>query len=236
MADLKHYIIAFTDNKGNAKIHDGWIDIQALEKVAGMDDVDDDPDGDIKAFLLCDYFSMDKVEDALSLDCFEGAILKEAQARPVEQQEVGREGGLILNRAIRRWDIEEGTVDPLPNEPVYDLTIKGEGSQIYIDILPAGLPTPEENESMPQLSLFIEINGGLPCVHIHGDVYGDMIQTIYGTSDGEIIVRPADGDCQDCLHVDSSYEPDPVEVANEIQSIKEENARQNAEQTMPTEK
>ena len=42
----------------------------------------------------------------------------------------------------------------------------------------------------PQLSVCLEINHGLPCLHLYSDVYdGEALLTVFAVAKGELIVR-----------------------------------------------
>ncbi len=51
--------------------------------------------------------------------------------------------------------------------------------------------TPQEfdDKKLNGLDLFIEVNEGVPCVHISNDPYGDMVLSIFGTKEGLLVRR-----------------------------------------------
>lgn len=110
-----------------------------------------------------------------------------AERRPGAQQ-------VLFQGPVRDWRLEEG-VDPeeLDAESLrsWQASVKRNGSQLYVDIAPPHA-TPEEVEGADQLALFVEVNDGVPCVHISNDCYGDQVLTVYATRDG-LYLRPDDG-------------------------------------------
>ena len=74
----------------------------------------------------------------------------------------------------------------------FQVSVKKSGCQLYVDIaLPHG--NPEESAGSDQLSLFIEVNEGLPCVHVTNAMYGDQLVSIFGTSKGLFLRREHSG-------------------------------------------
>ncbi len=89
------------------------------------------------------------------------------------------------------WRVLEGEdLADLPehHRTAYALDIKRSGHQVYVDI---AVPhqEPDELDGTDQMSLFIEVNNGRPCVHISNDRYGDQVLTVFATRDG-LYLRP----------------------------------------------
>lgn len=84
------------------------------------------------------------------------------------------------------WRVQEGTpLEELPPEAQrrFEGRVARSGSQLYVDIsLPHGAP--EDIDGTDQLSLFIEINEGKPCVHVTNHLYGDQALTLFGSAEG----------------------------------------------------
>ena len=232
MSKLAHYIIGFTDNKGEPKIHDGWIPEQDIHKQDGLKKV--------KSQLLCDYFSLDSDEQAQNLDAFEDARVIAAQANP-QAHVIDQNAGLaipppesvVLSKTIQRWDVDQGEKNALTNEPQYNVVIKESGSQIYIDVTPAGVNMDdiEKIENLPQMSIFLEINHGLPCIHLHGEIYGDLAQTIFAEPNGKLGVRPGDA-AGNVEQRPKFYEPNIQAMIDFIEQAKSENESSVKEEKM----
>lgn len=89
----------------------------------------------------------------------------------------------VFSGSISDWEKEEGVLEDGDARPDYDLSIKRNGSQFIVDVTPKG-STQETLAGKPQLSLFVEVNRGVPCVHVSNDLWGDQLLTIFGLSSG----------------------------------------------------
>jgi hypothetical protein len=88
------------------------------------------------------------------------------------------------------WAVAENA-DSLPEHrrsARYVATVNRDGHQLYLDVAPAH-EAPEDIKGKPQMTLFVEVNEGLPCVHISNDRYGDQVLTVFMTEDG-LYLRP----------------------------------------------
>ncbi len=99
--------------------------------------------------------------------------------------------GKLYRGPFLDWRVQEGT--PLSELPAHQRTafeveVARNACQLYVDI---SLPhsSPEELEGTAQMSLFIEVNEGRPCVHLTNDRYGDQVLTVFATADG-LYLRP----------------------------------------------
>lgn len=87
---------------------------------------------------------------------------------------------------------------------------------IEVVVKPAGLP-----DAIAQvgdcLSFFVEINGGVPCIHISNDVMGNQMMAVFATREG-LLVRESEGKF---IHMNrTSYEDSPV-----LERVASENAK-----------
>ncbi len=128
---------------------------------------------------------------------------------------------LLLRQTIVRSSVMDGSAEALHNEPQYELSVTqhaGEGA-LSVAIAPP-CTSPEQIDGLPQLSLHIEINQGLPCVHLYGNTaYGEVVQSIFADCDGLLHTRP--GDASESLQpVPKMYLPDAVEVADRFDRIR----------------
>lgn len=96
---------------------------------------------------------------------------------------------VLFQGPMTDWRIQEGE-DPeeLGAKALrrFEGRLTRSGSQFYFDI---ALPhaNPDDVTETDQLSLFIEINNGRPCVHVTSDLYGDQAVTIFGTERGTLL-------------------------------------------------
>ncbi len=109
-----------------------------------------------------------------------------AERKPGAQQ-------VLFQGPVRDWRLEEGA-DPreldAEAQRSWQASVKRSGSQFYVDIAPPHA-VPDDIEHADQMSLFVEVNDGVPCVHITNDCYGDQVLTVYATRDG-LYLRPDD--------------------------------------------
>lgn len=97
----------------------------------------------------------------------------------------------VYRGPMRDWRLQEG-VDtaavPAHHQTAFEVRVQREGHQLYIDIAPPHAQ-PDDVQGTDQLSLFIEVNEGRPCVHVSNDCYGDQVLTLFSTRDG-LYLRP----------------------------------------------
>lgn len=112
---------------------------------------------------------------------------------------------------ILRTDVMAGAAGTLEGEPQYtlDVQLDQESGQLFVSVAPAGAETPEQTEDQPQIMVAVEINNGLPCAHVYGDIYGDCALSLFGRPGARLASRPGDAQVD---HEDSTYAPDVQEV------------------------
>lgn len=101
--------------------------------------------------------------------------------------EAGQE--LSLVGVHEDWRLGEGTpAEELPEHHLrrYMLECYHRDAALYLDVSPLGADE-EQMESLPQLTLTVEINQGLPCVHLGHTVFGDMELTVFSAADGLVL-------------------------------------------------
>lgn len=101
---------------------------------------------------------------------------------------------ILFRGPVQDWRVSEGLkLSELPehHRTQFEVKMERRGSQFVLDMAPFH-NTPDEIAGTDQLSLWVEVNDGRPCVHISNDIYGDMALTIFATKDG-LVLRP-DGD------------------------------------------
>lgn len=114
----------------------------------------------------------------------------EAQLRDMTQApETAFRDRALVNTTAFDWRVQEGhKLDDIPahHRNAYNLRVAQDGYQVYVDI------EPKAKEDDAQLSLFIEINEGLPCVHMTHKIFGDMVLSVFATKEG-LYCRSGDG-------------------------------------------
>lgn len=82
------------------------------------------------------------------------------------------------------WRIPEGEEVEATERGRYTLNIEetaGDGNQLVLTITP-------EDKKNPGLEVLIEINRGVPCLHITNDIFGDTVLHLFSGKDGVAIV------------------------------------------------
>lgn len=132
---------------------------------------------------------------------------------------------------VRRYDVEDGDVEPLPNEPVYAISVERHGTGANILFAPPHT-SPEEIEDMPQVSLILEVDGGVPSVYVHGNGGDGCATKIFGLPRGVVGFRAGD------THIETidigEDAPDVAKMASEIEAIAQRNAQAAAEAARAT--
>lgn len=122
---------------------------------------------------------------------------------------------------VRRWEVDQGEEKALANEPVYQLTIERTSEGAYIMFAPPHT-SPDQIVGMPQLSMILEVSGGVPSAYVHGADGEGLAVKIHALPNGVIgLSRP------DFLVETLTYDrdPDPKEMAAEIATLAERNAK-----------
>ena len=123
---------------------------------------------------------------------------------------------------VQRWDVMQGTVDAAPGEPTYTVKVRAHCGQIAIEIkapetivamseLQAGTADDSDPRlALPCLEVTLEVNEGLPCLHVHGGVSGELAQTVFALPDAKVAIRAVDdpGMKEAVIAVPDSYTPD----------------------------
>lgn len=124
---------------------------------------------------------------------------------------------------VQRWDVMEGSEDAVPGEPTYTVKVRAHSGQIAIEILSpetaaavaevqAGTVVNDSDPrwALPCLEVTLEVNEGLPCVHVHGGVSGDLAQTVFALPDAKVAIRAVDdpGMKDAVIFVPDTYMPD----------------------------
>ena len=116
-----------------------------------------------------------------------GVMVVAAKAPAQQERSPLFEGPMLDWQAL-----ESGADAPQHARTQYRVEVRRDKHQFYLDIVPAH-DAPEAIEGMPQMTLFVEVNDGLPCVHVSNDRYGDQVLTVFATGDG-LYLRPDSSD------------------------------------------
>lgn len=139
-------------------------------------------------------------------------LVDKAKAPEVQEPSPLYEGPML------DWMMGEGLPDSEITEKSrkarYRVVVERSGSQLYVNIAPAHT-NPDELEGKNQMALFIEVNEGLPCVHLSNALYGDMALSVFASSEG-LYLREGDLDAR--LHtgvLSESTHPQLAELLKE---------------------
>lgn len=116
------------------------------------------------------------------------AVLVEQARAPAESPDEG----LFYQGPMFDWQVFDNGLDAVPEalRQRYEMTLKQakSGSQFYLDIAPLHKEI-EELDGRPQLGVIVEVNQGVPCVHLTNSIYGDQVLSVFATEDG-LYLRP----------------------------------------------
>lgn len=116
------------------------------------------------------------------------AVLVEQARAPAESPDEG----MFYQGPMFDWQVFDSGMDAVPEalRQRYEMTLKQakSGSQFYLDIAPQHKEI-EELDGRPQLGVIIEVNQGVPCVHLTNSIYGDQVLSVFATEDG-LYLRP----------------------------------------------
>jgi hypothetical protein len=116
----------------------------------------------------------------------------EFKAKASEASKVS-EDNTVFETKVYDWRVSDGSTLPeLPphHRNQFDLRVTRSANQLFVDMAPAGVPVDQLVESnVPQMTLFIEVNEGRPCVHLSNSIYGDQVLTVFFTTEG-LYLRP----------------------------------------------
>lgn len=137
----------------------------------------------------CDYYRVEELPALFDRKVAEIKRLAAQLLNPAEAVPANSAEEVLFSGTVRDWERETGDegLSPMQKRD-FVADVKRNRSQFYVDI---SLPHshPDEIEGTDQMSLFIEINDGLPCVHITNSIFGDQVLTIFATKDG-LYLRP----------------------------------------------
>jgi hypothetical protein len=100
--------------------------------------------------------------------------------------------GIFYQGPMFDWQVFDNGLSEVPEalRQRYEMTLKQSkaGSQFYLDVAPQH-KEPEELDGRPQLGIIVEVNQGVPCVHLTNSMYGDQVLSVFATEDG-LYLRP----------------------------------------------
>ncbi|WP_371438310.1 hypothetical protein [Polaromonas sp.] len=150
--------------------------------------------------------------EELLLDCIRSGDAAAMNPAPATRMPPPRRVVDTLSAQMQRWELDEGAEAAMPEEPTYDMKLELHRNRLSIEIQPAGAA---DSEPMaPAMLMTLEINHGLPCLHVHSHASDALQVSVFATPDGGIKIRPGD-DAGPFEHMiaDRSFSPDPALVA-----------------------
>jgi hypothetical protein len=88
------------------------------------------------------------------------------------------------------WELEQGETElPQHYRRLYCLELSRSDKQLYVNLKPS------DSTEGAQLTLTVEVNRGLPCVHLGNDIHGEMLVSVFATKEG-LYLRPNGQDCE----------------------------------------
>lgn len=123
-----------------------------------------------------------------------------------------RDSRVFVVPGVKDWSVYEGSHEAPERAPSYDMRITLSDAHVHVDVAPAGafsqsafsdLEQLEVQGSqslapclgyrMPHLSVGFEINGDVPCAHVYANESSEMIQSLFGLQDEQVLLRQGDG-------------------------------------------
>ncbi|VTU45002.1 hypothetical protein [Variovorax sp. RA8] len=125
------------------------------------------------------------------------AMFQELRSQREQIARLEQEAKEPIRRTLQRWDVEDGTTEPVEAEPTYTMTMDPDRG--LLEIRPAGL-SDEQLNGVPQMLVMVEILNGLPRLLVHTDVLsgeveaqfvslpdGGLVNQLYATPDVQAI-------------------------------------------------
>lgn len=173
---LKHYSVAFLHERGRIVIADAWLP---------MADLSDPDDRDrVLCAILGEHHSLDDPQDIRALYSYQTAVLHESAAAPAAPDNV------VFRATMKRWEAY-GDSDPWPQEPQYEIMVRHAEGSLMVDLHPAGDDL-DASPAPPRLGIGMEINKGVPCMHIFAGPAGEVAQSVFGLPGDRLAARPGD--------------------------------------------
>ncbi|CAN7778025.1 hypothetical protein LJR290_007926 [Variovorax sp. LjRoot290] len=92
-----------------------------------------------------------------------------------------------IQRTLQRWDVEDGTTEPVEAEPTYTMTM--DPHRGLLEIRPAGL-SDDQLVGLPQMLAYVEIMNGLPRLIVQTDIIsGEVEAQFISLPDGRLVDR-----------------------------------------------
>jgi len=161
---------------------------------------------------MADYFSLDDPEDAKAMDAFYTVHVGEAPVEPHQAE--------ILMPDVQHHNVMEGSVAAQDNEPTYTIKTSFQGGNAVVDVqLVSAEPGEPGERPDPFMSVWVEINEGVPAAHIYASA-DELVTSIFSMLDGNLHMRPGDG-AERLVYVQSGFMPDVDEVIKAIAKSQE---------------
>ena len=105
---------------------------------------------------------------------------------------------VVFETVLHAWD--EGEEQGTPSQAerrkaAYRLQVEKFGDQLRLAIVPDDVKNLMESDGRNVLDVLLEINQGLPCLHMTNDPAGEMLLTVFGHAGG-LLVREDEGELE----------------------------------------
>lgn len=114
-----------------------------------------------------------------------------------ESRSLEDESRVVFRSTALDWQLADNpniSLDEVPEEfrRKYDVIVEQYGYQFRMLLKPVGVDI-DNFDGQPVLDVLVEINQGVPCLHMTNDPADEMLLTVFSTEKG-LLVRPGDGD------------------------------------------
>jgi len=119
------------------------------------------------------------------------------QVAPVDGRPLETAERVVFRTSTTDWQLAQNpniSLDEVPQErrKKYDVIVEDEGHALRVLVKPEGIGL-DNFQGHPVLDMLIEINEGLPCVHMTNDPADSMVLTVFATAAG-LLARPDDSE------------------------------------------
>lgn len=137
---------------------------------------------------ICGFDSYRAMRAVSQRDATDKAVAPSLNSRLIETP-----GRVAFRGPMIDWELDENPDADLEFIPErrrgnFEVVVEDFGPQYYISIRPVGLDI-DNYHGNPVLALQLEINDGVPCVHLTNDPAGEMLMSIFGTGAGILVRR-----------------------------------------------
>lgn len=134
-------------------------------------------------------------KDSMQITPVQGQI-RQSTFMPVKGRTLEDPARVVFRAPTMDWELAEQSEEDRQDFPAerrtrYDFLVEEFGHQFRVLLKPEGVGL-DNFEGQPVLDMLIEINDGVPCVHMTNDPADAMLLTVFASGEG-IVARPDDG-------------------------------------------